>query len=272
MSVGVLSDDDIEHFVEMGFCTLPAAFTRGQAEAAGRCLWRRIEEKSAIRQTDPSTWPANYDIEEHLTDPDVIECFSDRLVAAIEQLLGPGRWRGERQWGLWPVNFSYGADWPPGMLPESGWHIDGNWFEHTIDAPNQGLLVVGLFSDIEPGWGGTLMALGSHKRTARVLSRHYRGISHRQLFGEVLAEPIGNFQEVTGEAGTAVLAHPFLFHTRGPKHGGPPRVISNTEAPLKQPLQLYRRDAGQYSVLERSIKHALRTTDPTPADARLCRF
>jgi hypothetical protein len=272
MSGAVLSKDDIEQFVEMGFCLLPSAFTRAQADAACRCLWRRIEEKSEIRQADPSSWPHLYDIEEHLRDPEVIECFSDRLAAGIEQLVGPGRWCGQRQWGLWPVNFSYGADRAPGEPPETGWHIDGNWFEHTLDAPRQGLLVVGLFTDIEPGWGGTVLALGSHKRTAKVLSRHYTGINHRQLFQEVLAEPIGNFHEVNGEAGTVVLAHPFLFHTRGPKHGGPPRVISNTEAPLKRRLELYRRDPAQYSVLERSIKYALRTNDPTPTDARLCRF
>jgi Phytanoyl-CoA dioxygenase (PhyH) len=271
-SVSVLTDDDVEQFIELGYCTLPDAFTRAQADAACRCLWRRIEEKSEIRQADPATWPAVYDIEEHLRQPEVVESFSDRLAAAIEDLVGSGRWSGQRQWGLWPVNFSYGTDWAPGQLPQTGWHIDGNWFEHAINTPKQGLLIIGLFTDIEPGWGGTVMALGSHKRTAKVLSRHYRGISHRQLFKEVLAEPIGNFHQVTGAAGTAVLAHPFLFHNRGPKHGGPPRVISNTEASLNFPLELYRRDPAQYSVLERSIKLALRSTDPVPDDAMMFDF
>src|SRR4029077_2284100 len=136
-----------------------------------------------IRQSDPSTWPPNYDIQEQLTNLEVLECFSDRLVAAIEQLTGPGRWSGDRRWGFWPVNFSFGSD-RPYDIPSSGWHIDGNWFRHTIDSPHQGLLVIGLFTNIAPREGGTIFSLGSHRRTARVLASDPEGISHLDLFKE----------------------------------------------------------------------------------------
>jgi hypothetical protein len=122
----------------------------------------------------------------------------------------------------WPVNFFHGQC-QPSPWPDWGWHVDGNWFRHTVDNSRQGLLLVGLFSDIVPGGGGTVVAAGSHRRTARVLAAHPDGLPHRVLFERVLAEPIGNFHEIVGAAGDVVLAHPFLFHTRGYERHGEPR-------------------------------------------------
>lgn len=267
----VLSQEQIESFVERGFCLLSGAFTARQAEVARECVWARMEAKGGIRESEPSTWPPAYDIEEHLQHPAVLECFTERLVMAVEELVGPGRWAGDRRWGFWPVNFSFGAN-AAYRIPDSGWHVDGNWFRHTVDSPRQGLLLIGLFSDIQPRWGGTIIAQGSHKRTARVLARHPEGLTHLELFAEVLAEPLGDFLELTGSAGDVVLGHPFLFHTRGFKHGGPPRFISNTEASLKAPLVLERPAPRDYSVLERSIREALHGAPSSPKDAMRCRF
>jgi hypothetical protein len=266
-----LSPSDIESFVELGYCTLRGAFTAQQAGAASDCLWRRVEQKTMIRRHDPATWPEAYDIEEHLQSPEVLACFSDDLTFAVEQLVGSGRWRGYREWGFWPINFSYGANLPYDY-PIGGWHIDGNWFRHTLDCPKQGLLVIGLFTDIQPRGGGTILAGGSHKITARVLARHPDGISHVDLFHEVLQEPLGHFWEVTGNAGDVFLCHPFLFHCRGYKHCGPPRIISNTEAGLWQPMNFGRPNFPDHSPLERSIIQALAEGLSSPRGARPCFF
>lgn len=271
MKSDVIGAEEIERFIESGYVMVRQAFTARQAAAACECVWRRMEEKAGIRKSDPSTWPDRYDIEEHLNSAEVLECFTDRIAHAIEQLVGRGRWRGARRWGLWPVNFSFGSS-KPYHFPTESWHIDGNWFKHTINSPKQGLLVVGLFTDIEPRWGGTILSLGSHKRAARILASHPEGIGHRELFREVLSEPIGNFHEVTGSAGDVLLAHPFLFHSKGMKHRGPPRIISNTEAGLRQPMILARPSGTDYSVLEESIRRALREAPITPSNARMCRF
>jgi phytanoyl-CoA dioxygenase PhyH len=266
----MVSAEQIDEFIELGFCTLRRAFTPEQAAAACDLVWARMREKAEIQRSDPRTWPASYDIEEHIDAPAAAACFSDTLAEAIETLLGPGRWRGSRRWGLWPVNFSFGAD-ATDDFPNRGWHIDGNWFRHTLVSPNQGLLVIGLFTDVAPGAGGTALALGSHKATVRTLSRYPQGISHRDLFREVLREPIGNFHQITGHAGDVVLAHPFLFHTRGYKRSGAPRIISNTEAGLRAPMNLDRPD-NDYSVLETSILRALASAPVAPRGAKLCRF
>lgn len=102
----VLTTCHIDSFIDQGFCTVRGAFTAAQAVASRQRVWRRMAEKAGIRKSDPSSWPPNYDIEEHLDFPEVQACFTDRLAAAIEQLVGPGRWRGIRRWGFWPVNFS----------------------------------------------------------------------------------------------------------------------------------------------------------------------
>ncbi len=105
-----------------------------------------------------------------------------------------------------------------------------------------------------------------------MLARHRDGIHHRDLFREVLRQPLGNFHEITGAVGDVVLAHSFLFYTRGFKSDGPPRIISNTEAGLTRPLQLNRRDPREYSVLELSILGALLEEPAPPRGARMCRF
>jgi hypothetical protein len=269
--MGVLTAGDVDAFVERGFCVLRGVFGAAEAAAARAVVWRRMEQKAGIRADDPATWPDGYDIEERLAAPEVLACFTDRIAAALAELLGPGRWLGLRTWGFWPVNFAYGAA-DPRPAPTVGWHVDGNWFRHTLDAPHQGLLLIGLFSDVDPGGGGTLVAEGSHRRTAQVLAGHPAGLTHLELFDAVLAEPIGSITELTGAAGDVVLAHPFLFHTRGFKRHGPPRFLSNTEAGLRTPLRLGRADPAGHSVLERSIRAALAGPPPVFTNPVRCRF
>lgn len=260
----VLSKADLEQFVELGHCKVEQAFDERLARRARARVWERIELRTAIREHDRSTWPPFYDPEDHIDAPEVIACFTDRLAAAIEQLVGVGRWAGRRRWGLWPINFALGAD-QPYALPTQGYHIDGNWFRHTLDCPRQGLHVIGLFTDIGPRGGGTIVAQGSHKMTARVLARHPDGLPHRELFDAVLADPIGDLLEVNGATGDVFLGHPFLFHTRGMNHSGRVRIMSNTEAGLKQPMQLARTD-GEHSILEESIRRAIADPPRAPAN------
>lgn len=267
----ILDVTDLEQFIAHGWCMVRGAFTARQAQAARAVVWRRMAQKIGILESQPSTWPPAYDIEEHLTDPVVIACFTDRLATAIDELVGVGRWTGDRRWGLWPVNFYYGAQRAE-RWPSTSWHVDGNWFRHTIDAHYQGLLLVGLFSDVAPGAGGMVVSAGSHRRTARVLAGHPQGLTHRELFDRVLAEPLDRFCEITGEAGDVMLGHPFLFHTRGFKRHGEPRILSNSEVPLRAPLVLDRPD-GDYSVLEQSIRTALgEPPAPRHDDAMPCQF
>jgi hypothetical protein len=266
-----LSAEAIEGFIQRGFCTLEGAFSPGDAGAVRDLVWQRMHAKAGIDRNDPATWPEAYDIEERLDHPLVRACFPDRLGRAIEDLVGAGRWNGSRSWGLWPVNFRFGAG-EPQRVPNFGWHVDGNWFRHTLDSPRQGLLLIGLFSDVVPRGGGTILAGGSHRLTARALARQPEGLLHRELFEEVLRDPLGDFHEVTGAAGDVVLCHPFLFHTRGFKQVGEPRFMSNAECGLTAPMDVSRSRPGDHSPLEWSIRSALEGPPPAWREGMKCRF
>jgi hypothetical protein len=108
--------------------------------------------------------------------------------------------------------------------------------------------------------------------TARVLARHPEGLLHLDLFKEVLQHPLGDFHEVTGAAGDVVLGHPFLFHTRGFKHVGEPRFISNTECGLTDKMDFSRVSDADISPLERSIRIAVSSPTTVPQGAMACRF
>jgi hypothetical protein len=261
----ILSPSDIESFIERGHCRVEQAFDERLAAPARSRVWEHLEAGKNIKEHDRSTWPPFCDIEEHIDAPEVLATFTDRLCVAIEELEGHGRWAGRRRWGLWPINFGLEADLPY-SIPQRGWHVDGNWFRHALDCPLQGLLVMGLFTDIAPRGGGTLLAQGSHKRAARVLARHPEGMTHTEFFNEVLEEPIGDLLEVNGASGDVFLIHPWLFHTRSMNHSGKPRIMSNTEASLKEPM-CFERHNGDHSILETSIIRALAEEPRTPPGA-----
>lgn len=271
-----LSAAQIDQFVELGFCMIPNAFTPQCAAAACDLVWARMAETAAIHRDDPRTWPDLHTPRGQIDSPAVSACFTDIITDAIETLLGPQRWTGVREWLFWPVNFFFGDD-ASEPFPDDGWHLDGTWFKwppslgwQSLDALQDGLFVIGLFTDLASGGGGTALALESHKATARTLARYPQGMADRNLFDELLREPIGNFHEVTGQAGDVILAHPLLLHARGCKRNGPPRIISITHGGLRSPICLRRAD-GDYSILEESIRRALCTPPAPPRDAKLCR-
>jgi hypothetical protein len=49
------------------------------------------------------------------------------------------------------------------------WHNDGDFFVHFLDSPEQALLVIPLWSDIEPKGGGTAVCVDGIKYIAKHL-------------------------------------------------------------------------------------------------------
>jgi hypothetical protein len=54
------------------------------------------------------------------------------------------------------------------------WHNDGDFFVHFLDSPEQALLVIPLWSDIESKGGGTAVCGDGIKHTAKHLVRRQR--------------------------------------------------------------------------------------------------
>ena len=85
-------------------------------------------------------------------------------------------------------------------------------------------------------------------------------------YATLVLAPIGDPLEVNGASGDVFLIHPWLFHTRSMNHSGKPRIMSNTEASLKEPM-CFERHNGDHSILETSIIRALAEEPRTPPGA-----
>lgn len=182
MPLKALSPSDVDQFIELGYVKLRQAFAPERALDAQEFLWNKLAGRG-IRKEDRATWTKPLvHIKEAYNGPVFEACETDRLDDAVEDLVGEGRWRTrdqEANWGWWPVNFSVGAGaaWD---VPAEGWHWDGMHFRHTVDAPDQGLLLLCIFSEVAPRGGGTLVAEGSHRSVARFLRQHEGGIAYKR--------------------------------------------------------------------------------------------
>ncbi|RAP75793.1 phytanoyl-CoA dioxygenase family protein [Paenibacillus montanisoli] len=299
MGLRVLTTEQIEQFMDKGYVHIKGAFPRELALEAQSFLWGKLEEKAGILRDDPSTWgEPMVSIRENYRNLAFDACNTAMFADAIEDLVGKGRTvhrfvTDETDsdllpgWGWWPVNFAVGSDeqW---TVPTNGWHWDGIHFRHYVDAPDQGLLCLCLFSDIGPQGGGTLVVEGSHRPVARYLARFPEGVelgdgirgffSEHPYFAELTGKTGGTMTaeernasfmerayvdedgsqlrvvETTGEAGDVILCHPFLIHAASSNHSGKVRFMCNRTSKLKEKLALNRDVPEEESPLERSIR------------------
>jgi hypothetical protein len=182
MALKVLSASDVEQFIELGYVKLSQAFPSAAAMAVQNFLWQKLAERG-VQKENRATWnkPIVH-IKEAYNGPEFRACETTRLRDAVEDLVGEGRWRTRNEaanWGWWPINFSVGAD-KPWDVPPDGWHWDGMHFKHTVDAPDQGLLLLCIFSEVVSLGGGTLVAEGSHRSVARFLRAQEDGIAYKR--------------------------------------------------------------------------------------------
>jgi hypothetical protein len=180
MGLKVLTNAQVEQFMEAGWVKLKEAYPREKALSAQQVLWEQVEKRGVLKK-DTSTWTQQMvRINEGFDTPEFRECNTEKLQDAIEDLVGEYRWRNRGDtvnWGWWPVNFSLGGD-KPWDVPSVGWHYDGQHFRHYVDSWEQGLLCLCIFSDVQPQGGGTVIAEGSHKVVAKILAQHPEGLEH----------------------------------------------------------------------------------------------
>ena len=151
-----LTEDEKAFFLEHGYVRLRGCFTREQAAEVTAGVWTRL----GFSATDRGTWARE---RTNMPGHREFDCaaLAPRAWAAICELCG-GEDRvhpRSRQWrDSLIVNLGTpegeGRDVDPQDLPE--WHVDGDFFVHYLDSPEQALLVIPLFTDIVPGGGGTM--------------------------------------------------------------------------------------------------------------------
>ena len=289
MTYQTLTETQVSQFERDGFVKLESAFPRESALAAQDFLWERLAA-GGVRKDDRTTWAEPMvHLKENYADPMFQVCQTDRLTGAIEDLIGRDRWADKGEpvyWGWWPVNFAVGAD-KPWTVPTGGWHWDGIQFKHSVDAPDQGLLLLPMFSETGTHGGATLIAAGSHRPVARLLAQHPEGVDIHEalrlsnatypwlsaLTGRAggpedrvayfmeqdgqddTGQPL-RVMEATASPGDVYLCHPFLYHAASQNHSGVPRFMCNRTTPLKERMNV-KTLTPDSSPVERSIYHAL---------------
>jgi Phytanoyl-CoA dioxygenase (PhyH) len=258
----MLTTEQREHFDTWGFVCLPGAFAKDAAQAMEARVWRWLEKRHGARRDDPTSWSegAVYGLQGMKRDAVFDEIGSDALRAALDDLVGAGRWQRPRDWGGFLVTFPSAGPW---CVPSRVWHTDFDF--RGPAAPPRGALVFSFLSDVPPGAGGTLAVAGSQRLIAQfVASRPSAGREKmkitrtaflasdpwlRELSGEPHAEDrtqrltqpslVGGVPvrvvELSGEAGDAVIGHPWLLHNGSLNCGAVPRLMRVARIRLSAP-------------------------------------
>jgi len=251
-----LTESDLQHFIKKGHVVLKDCFSRELAAE-----WRALAFKRlGYDPDDTSTWQ-----EPRIHMPSMnrkpIQEIAPRAWDAICDLLG-GDDRIANREPSWSdgfiINFALGADkeWIPPETHRWGWHKDGDFFRHFLDSPEQGLLTIIVWSDIQPKSGGTFVACDSVQHVARHLFENPQGLRPGDGFGQ-LVEKCKDFVEITGNAGDVVLLHPFILHSASNNPSGRARFITNPPVALKEPMNFNRDNPDDFSPVELAVLRGL---------------
>lgn len=254
-SLSPLSQNQIEQFLNEGHIVLRGCFSRESAAPLVDDAWQQM----GYDRHDASTWSEPLKFMMPTFAPSLAD-FAPQLWGAMQQLVGgaDNLNKPDMSIGQWVVNLWRGRDevWTPPSPQVNGWHVDGIFFRHFLDSPEQCLLVTPLFSDVAPRGGGTVFAPDSIAVMARFLAEHPEGVLMREFPFKELVSQCRDFRELTGEVGDAVIFHPLMLHSFSQNHSGRARFITNIGLGLREPMRFERED-NNYSSVERAILRGL---------------
>ncbi|KDQ54689.1 hypothetical protein JAAARDRAFT_49264 [Jaapia argillacea MUCL 33604] len=272
-----LSDEQVNHFMENGFVVIKGAFTPEQSAQWINDIWVRL----GMDPNDKSTWNQE---RIHMPFHKRVEVakFAPKVWDAMKDLLG-GEDRIDPSSAVWGDSFIVNLGTPeyegrPTCDPREldNWHVDGDFFVHYLDSPEQALLVIPVFAEIKPRAGGTYICPDGIDKIANYLAVHPEGVLPTgQSFTPSTSTYTNNsedpgfvscveqiqacnkFVEVTGEVGDVVLMHPLMLHSASKNYLRLPRIITNPPVSLKEPFNFARDDPAEYSLVERKTLKAL---------------
>ena len=274
-----LTRGEAAHFVEHGYVVVKGAFPRQLAALACESAWTELEREYGVARTDPDTWGGvsmgrgamagyvrtqgsgvRYNLRTHA--PRAFTAQAD-AVGGAERLAGRG---DGLTWSDAVVRQPCACRTAPGgsrrhhgnpVGTRMGWH-----FRHFLDSPEQGLLTVPIYTDIEPESGGTFLARDSIAPVARLLAGcpaglHPDGVQGGGYLLPGLIEQCSDFVELTGEAGDVVLVHPYMLHRVSVNPSPRPRFIANMALVLAKPMCFSRPADDAYSLVELAVLRRL---------------
>ncbi len=258
MNRSILSEAEIEHFVEYGFVHVPKAldpeFCREQTELAFKRLGYDPRDATSwteakIHMPNMNSWP--------------VKEIAPRARAAMADLAGGEERIASPQQASWGdgfiLNLTFGADrpWSPPSADHEGWHKDGDFFYHFLDSPEQGLLCAVYWSDIAHQGGGTYVTADSVPVVARFLNDNREGIHPNDPRWKELPSLCSDFREITAKTGDVFLLHPFMLHASSQNMLGVPRFMTNPCLKLSQPMRFDRENPEEHSPIERAVLRGL---------------
>ncbi len=242
----VFSGAEIEQFMSEGFVVLREGFSRDVAAAGRTFIWDRIG--FSWKDCTTSGQPMIH-LRRNFREAPFDRVMNPRVAAALDQLMGAGRWIFDGSFGWWPLLL-------PGFPGPGGWHVDGS-SQTRLTSPKKGVVTLFLFSDIEAGDGGTPMVRRSYRAVAHILAQaEPAGLSPDQLQAQLPPVDPAQIVETTGRAGDVAMLHPLLIHGFGPNRGSRIRFACNPLIRLQEPMELDRRD-GTHSPVEEAVRRAL---------------
>ena len=257
MPDNILTSLQVEQFLNLGYVKIENCFDRSSVQDWIDLAFSRL----GYTADDPLTWA---EAKVHLPSMNKVEVpdFAPKAWQAICELMGGARRiKKPVYWGdSFIINFRLGANqkWQPPSPKVSGWHKDGDWFRHFLDSPEQGLLTIVLWDDVQPESGGTYIATDSIGPVAKYLLQYPQGITPQKAEFSQLIKQCQKFEEVTGRAGDVFLLHPYILHSASQNPSGRPRIITNPAVSFQQPMDFNRPDPSDYSLVERSVLHNLK--------------
>ena len=256
MEYSTLTSEQVQHFLDYGFIHLTDCFDTDFAKTSTAEAFGRL----GYREDDPTTWEreiVHLPSENHV----LVKDFAPKVYGAFCDLLGgEERVKQPVRWGDgYIINFRLGADrdWVSPSPEAGGWHKDGDFFWHFLDSPEQGLLVIVIWRDIEPQGGGTFLACDSIKPIAEYLNSNREGLHPFEGgFGKFI-DQCSDFRELTGKAGDVVIMHPYMLHASSQNHSGNVRFITNPPVALNEPMNFNRENVDDFSPVEQVVLNAL---------------
>ncbi|KAJ9302013.1 hypothetical protein DTO271G3_879 [Paecilomyces variotii] len=278
-----LSDAQKAHWLEHGFIKIPECFSREAAAQFSSSVWTRL----GINPNDKSTWHSetiHMPGEKYIS----IKEFAPKAHYAICELVG-----GEDRLVDWCKSWSDAfilnlgrADYNPAdkldLRQLEQWHVDGDFFIHFLDSPEQALLVVPLFTDIPEKGGGTAICTDGIGKVAKHLYDHREGTDpflvpqgvsdeerdrYEDIYDAWIRDPNttrdSSFHELTGKAGDVYLLHPFMVHSISKNLLRNIRIITNPPVALKEPFNYKRRDR-KFSLVEQKTLNSLGRPEGLP--------
>jgi hypothetical protein len=253
----MLTDDQYGEFRRTGLVRLPGAVAAKDVEAMVDRIWEHLRRSHGIVRDRPETWTVEQPtrLGAVTAAPEFTALGRGPLRAAVDDLIGIGRWNPPRRWGRPLVTFpSETAQWD---LPRGGaWHND--FVAPQPDPDPRAVQLFVILKDLPARGGGTLVLTGSQHLITRYLAdtgeaphpRRLRQVLGKHAWLRDLWEPpsssteqrirrfmtdgtrIGDAElqvvELTGRAGDAFIMHCDTFHAAAPNcHHEPRLMITN---------------------------------------------